>query len=360
MRIGLLLHPYGEKSPGGLGRSVFEMARNLIELDRENSYLVYFKDREVSRPSFVGDHWTFKGLGSRALWLAFGMDRTLDAYIFFNPIIPLFFFPRKSIVVVHDFAYLELPNQSFKQRCMSIVLYAAHWVSLWKATAIVAVSHATKESVVRHFRISPEKVHVIYNGFIALSDTPQEMKTPPRFFLFAGVLKERKNVAGVIRAFALFTKNNATHELLIAGKQSGAYAESLQQLARELGVGNRVHFLGYVTDAELAYLYSRAEALVFPSFIEGFGMPVLEAMHAGLPVITSNSGALAEVAGDAALLVDPTHPEDIAEAMSRIASDVELKGELKGKGRTRSAQFSWGETAKGLIEVIRSIGNTAR
>ena len=341
MRIGLLIDPYKEESPGGLGRAIFEMARGIRAADHLNTYVVYTK----------------KAMGVKSVFLqgAQNMDRTLDLYIFFTPITPLFFFPKRSIVVVHDFAYLEMPERSLKEKLNSAVLYCAHALSLWKATKVIAVSETAKQSTIRHFGINMEKIQVVYNGFITLPAELEPVPTPEHFFLFAGVLKERKNVSGIIRAFAIFAKHNGTHELLIAGKQGGAYAESLVILARELGMESRVRFLGYVTDGQLQYLYQKAQALVFASFIEGFGMPILEAMHAGLPVITSNNGALAEVAGDAALLVNPFAPGDIAAAMSRIAGDASLRTELKEKGLHRARQFSWDENARRFIEVIHSI-----
>lgn len=359
MRIGMLLHPYGEKSPGGLGRSIFEVAKNLIEIDRQNSYTVYFKNKNALRPSFSGDHWTYKGLGSQLLWLtgAFGMDRTLDAYIFFTPIIPFFLRPKRSIVFALDFAYWSM-RRTWRDELSARLLFFLHTCALRKADIVIAISEETRQSVITLFGISAERVRVVQLSYVPLGEEKKALPVPEQFFLFAGVLKERKNVAGIIRAFSLFTRNDNRYELLIAGKQGGAYAESLRQLAYELGIEKRVRFIGYVTDAELAYLYSKARALVFPSFIEGFGMPVLEAMRAGLPVITSNYGALAEVAGDASLLVDPSHPEDIAVAMSRIATDTALCKELREKGLVRSGQFSWQKTAKEILEILTDIEHT--
>lgn len=360
MRIGMLLNPYVEKSPGGLGRSIFEMAKNLIELDRQNSYSVYFKDKNIPRPPFAGRHWTYTGLGSRALWLtgAFGMDRTLDAYIFFTPIIPFFLRPKRSIVVAFDFAYRTL-RRSWRNELSARMLFFLHKRALRQADVVIAISEETKQSVIRLFGVPAERIKVVPLSFVPLGEKKDALPVPDHFFLFAGVLKERKNVAGIIKAFALFARGNAAYALLIAGKQSGAYAESLLQLARELGMEKRIHFLGYVTDAQLAYLYAKARALVFPSFLEGFGMPVLEAMSADLPVITSNQGALAEVAGNAALLVDPAHPEDIAVAMSRIATDTTLRRELSEKGLLRAGQFSWQKTTGEILEIITDVEHTA-
>lgn len=355
----MLLNPYGEKSPGGLGRSIFEMAKNILELDRENSYTLYFKDKEISRPAFKGEHWTYKGLGSKVLWLtgAFGMDRTLDAYIFFTPIIPFFLRPKHSIVFAFDFAYWSL-RSSWHEELSARLLFFLHKRALRQADAIVAISEETKQNVIQLFGIPAERVTVVHLSYVPLGERKDPLPVPDNFFLFAGVLKGRKNVAGVIRAFSLFARSDHSHELLIVGKQEGVYAESLLSLARKLGVEKRVRFLGYVTDAQLAYLYTKAQALVFPSFLEGFGMPVLEAMSAGLPVITSNQGALAEVADDAALLVDPARPEDIATAMSRVANDPQLREELTKKGIARAGQFSWQKTAGEILEIIIDVEHT--
>jgi|SRR3989344_571852 len=359
MKIGMLLNPYREKSPGGLGRSIFEMAKNVIELDQNNSYTVYFKDRKIPRPSFHGEHWTYKGLGSKVLWLtgAFGMDRTLDAYIFFTPIIPFLLHPKRSIVFALDFAYWSM-RSSWSEGLSARLLFFLHKRALRKADAIVAISEETKQSVIQLFGIPAERITVVHLSYVSLGERKDPLSVPDNFFLFAGVLKERKNVAGIIRAFALFAGTNKTHELLIAGKQSGAYAESLLQLARELGIEKRIHFLGYVTNAQLAYLYNQAQAFVFPSFIEGFGMPVLEAMHAGLPVITSNNGALAEVVGNAALLVDPRNPQEIATAMDRITGDAGIRKELIEKGLLRARLFSWQKTAGEILEIITDLKHT--
>lgn len=359
MRIGMLLNPYGEKSPGGLGRSVFEMVQHLVALDRKNSYTLYVKDKAPTRPSFPGTNWVYCGLGSRLLWLtgAFGMDRKLDVYVFFTPIIPFFLRPKRSVVVAFDFAYWRM-HTPWRLDLSARVLLFLHRYALRRADAIIAISEETKQDVVRLCKVSPERISVVPLSYVPLGEEKKVLPVPEHYFLFAGVLKGRKNVAGVIRAFALFTKSNGTHQLLIAGKGGSAYALSLVQLAHELGIEKRVQFLGYVTDTELAYLYSKARALVFPSFIEGFGMPVLEAMYAGLPVITSNKGSLAEVAGDAALLVDPRSPQEIAAAMGRIAGDAGLRKELTRKGLVRAGQFSWQKTAGEILEIITDVEHT--
>ena len=169
------------------------------------------------------------------------------------------------------------------------------------------------------------------------------------------MLKARKNVLGVISAFAEFAANHSDYFLLIAGKKGGGYFAECEALVEKLNIGDKVQFVGYVTDGQLAALYRKAEALVFPSFIEGFGMPVLEAMSAGLPVITSNTGALAEVADDAALLVDPYNPADIARAMAEYADTPSLRDTYILKGRERVKSFSWSAGAEQFLRLIKNL-----
>jgi glycosyltransferase involved in cell wall biosynthesis len=354
VNIGLIIDPYEEKTPSGLGHGLLEQARALVAEDDKNSYTLFFLRAPKQLPSIPGNHWHAEVLGGNSIFLnkTSKLSRSLDLYIFLTPIMPLLFFPKKSIVLVHDFAYLEMPAVSLRNKLSAWMLYMAHYISLLKATTIIAVSHSSKESALKHFSISPDKIHVIYNGFAPYSHIPKKIETPEPFFLFVGVLKERKNVDNIIRGFAHFANTNKTHSLVIAGNDKGEYAASLKKLTYELGLSSRIRFLGYVTDAEREYLYTQAFAFVFPSLIEGFGIPVLEAMHKGVPVITSNKGALAEVAGDAALLVDPLDPAAIAEAMESLVADKMLREEYARKGRERAAHFSWQKTAREMLELF--------
>jgi glycosyltransferase involved in cell wall biosynthesis len=164
-----------------------------------------------------------------------------------------------------------------------------------------------------------------------------------------------KDLSRVVKAFAEFHAAHPEYALVIAGKTEGAYYQSLVALAATLSISDSVRFIGYVSDDELAYLYAKARALVFPSLLEGFGMPVLEAMEKGLPVVTSNDGSLAEIAGDAAVLVDPRNPYDIAQGIARIVDDETARGDLIARGRVRAAQFSWEKAGRRLAEIIRAL-----
>jgi glycosyltransferase involved in cell wall biosynthesis len=361
MKIGILLHPYGEKNPAGLARIIFELTSALVERDRENEYILYVKDEPKPRPQFPGSNWTLHVLGGGPFWLDRGFRTAppADIVIFNTPVVPFFFRPKKTIVIALDFAYRYMKPRTMREYIQNIFLTWYHSFSLRAADMVVAISHATREDVKRLYGIADNKMKTVYCGFKKICELPaQTILVPDAFFLFAGVLKERKNVSGVVHAYALFKQKNSGEipNLVIAGRGEGAYTAEIKRLVSSLGIQQHVSFLGYVTDQQLSFLYQHATALVFPSFIEGFGFPVLEAMNCGLPVITSNQSSLAELGADgAAILVDPHDAGSIAQAMEKIAHTGELREELRTNGRKKAEEFSWERAAHEFLEIIQSI-----
>jgi glycosyltransferase involved in cell wall biosynthesis len=170
--------------------------------------------------------------------------------------------------------------------------------------------------------------------------------------LFVGTVQPRKNLPRLIEAFArAVAEHGVEHELIIAG-QKGWLAEESLRAPQKFGVEKRVQFVDYVPEDMLPSLYSAADALAYPSLYEGFGLPVLEAMACGVPVLTSKTSSLPEVAGDAAILVDPTKVEEIAQGLARILLDERLRADLREKGIARARSFTWANSARGLISVF--------
>lgn len=352
MRIGLLLDPYGEDTPAGLGRYVYEFAKSLIVHSSEDVFTLFTRsDTKVTLTKKI-ERVTI--LPTTRLWLTKGtlMDESLDCHIFFTPIIPILFRPKRLIVCAPDFAYLELPQRTWKQKMNACALKLLHRRALKKADVVVAITQATKDSLLQHFPLTPDKIVVIHLGYIVQNEEPVSIEVPEKYFLFAGVFKERKNVQRVIEAFNIFSKTHPEYHLVLTGKKKGNYYDLLVEQVVHSNLTDRVHFLGYVSDGELAYLYQHTQALVFPSLIEGFGMPVLEAMHAGTPVITSDRGALAEVAGGAALLANPFEVESIAKAMKRLVEEPGISDSLIIEGHKRAQQFGWDKSAYELMTLI--------
>ncbi len=360
-KIGIILHPYGEGKPAGLGRYIFDLTKALIENDSKNEYIVYLKKKPSDLPQFSGFNWKVEILGFGRWWRDIGLFLAprADIYIFNTPVMPLFFRPKKSIVIALDFAYLYFKPKGVKEEINNFLLYKMNRFSLRRADKVVSISEATKKDVIKLFNISEEKIKVIYPGFSNICTLSSErVDVPLNFFLYVGVIKERKNLLNIVKGFYEFKiESKSDFKLVIAGKGRGAYYGEVQNFVKEHDLGDEVIFLGFVKDSQLSYLYKNARALVFPSLVEGFGMPVLEAMDCGLSVITSNSSSLSEVAGGAALLVDPKKPKEISRVMEKLAFDDNLMSDLVEMGDTRVLNFSWKKCASQFIALIDNIDN---
>ncbi len=352
MTIGLVLDPFGAPVPGSAGAFV-PMIQALIKEHPSHTFICFVRKGHKDATARA-----YPGVEVRVIpspvWLfgAQGLDASLDRYLFTTPIIPLFFRPRRAAVMVQDVAYLDLPARSVTERAARVALRYLHARSLRLATHIVSISEATKADLVRHFKTAPEKITVALLGFRALPETPTPIETPREYLFYVGALKPRKNIMRIIEAFAKAAERHPETHLLISGKTEGRYARELAARATTLGVASRVRFLGFLPDDELAYLYRNARAFVFPSLVEGFGVPILEAMSLECPVITSSTGACAEVAGDAAFLVDPYDTDAIARGMDTLLSDEGLRSELRTLGSARAREFSWERAARAVAQVL--------
>lgn len=258
----------------------------------------------------------------------------------------------RSIVVVHDLIPLRFPNWK-----SPLTQYARHYIPrvLEQAEHIICNSIATAQDITQFFQISTQKITPIslsHNAqhFRVLTNVLMPNLIPNRpYFFYIGRPDPYKNLYRVIWAL---TTLPADYQLLIAGSPDRRYTPLLQAQVQELGLTDRVKFLDYVTYDQLPQLYGQAIALVFPSLWEGFGFPVLEAMSCGTPVITSNLSSLPEVAGDAAILVNPYDKSVIAAAMQQIVMDDEGRSQLRAAGLDRASQFSWAKTGRATAEVL--------
>ncbi|HEX2770019.1 MAG TPA: glycosyltransferase family 1 protein [Geobacteraceae bacterium] len=227
---------------------------------------------------------------------------------------------------------------------------------LKRADAIVTISHSSKKDIVSCCRIAEDKVHVIHLGVDTrfVPDTAEEndfaRSLPGRYILNIGTLEARKNLPRLLEAYVIARRKGLPHKLLIGGAR-GWRLSNLAGIVEKHALGNDVVFLGFVEDADLPALYRKADFFVYPSIYEGFGMPILEAMACGTPVITANCSSMPEVAGDAALLVDPLDPEEIAARILDLAGSADLRRSLREKGIQRASRFSWEKTAQETLAV---------
>jgi glycosyltransferase involved in cell wall biosynthesis len=280
------------------------------------------------------------------------MYRCLQANLLFSPIpeAPLFSQCR-FVVTAHDFIPLRFPK-----RRSPLTPYFRYYVPevIRQAQHVICNSEATARDVVQFAGVSAKHLTAIPLAYDANLFYSQDVPTD-NYFLYVGRSDPHKNVHRLITAFAALP-SSVDCELWIAGSSDRRYTPALQAQATELGVAHRVKWLDYITDEELVMLLNRAIALVFPSLWEGFGLPVLEAMACGTPVITSNLSSLPEVTGDAALLVDPYDSGAIAHAMQEVVTDNSVRSHLRQAGLRRAQAFSWEKTGQATVDVLTRYG----
>jgi glycosyltransferase involved in cell wall biosynthesis len=265
-----------------------------------------------------------------------------------------------SVVTVHDLAFLAHPEafHPSKRRYLSLMTR----LSVHRARRVIAVSAHTKGDLVRYFHVAPDKVTIIPNAMdhrfrpAADPDTLAQFKRaqhlPEQFILFVGTLEPRKNLRRLIDAFARITRADGEVALVIVGA-SGWMTSDLAPLVQASGLADRIVFAGYVADDELPRWYQAATIFCYPSLYEGFGLPVLEAMACGTPVVTSMTSSLPELASGAAALVDPTDVAALAAALSALLADAPRRAEMRRAGIERARGYSWERTAAATYAVMR-------
>ena len=290
-------------------------------------------------------------------WWFFGKER--DVTIFFNFIVP----PGvkgKKIVIVHDMAYKAYPQTVNKKtrRWLELTLEK----SCKRADIIITVSQFSKKEIIKYLKISGEKIIVMPNGvdlnlyhsnysLIDIEECKNRYKIQGDYFLYLGTLEPRKNLERLLQAYKLLVDNKKKEyipKLVLAGGK-GWYYEGIFEAVEKLNLNDNVIFTGYVSDQEAPLLMNGARAFVFPSLYEGFGMPPLEAMACGVPVVVSNTSSLPEVVGEAGIFVDPL---DIKSISNGLLKSLEIRNDLKEKGKERSKFYTWEKSIKILYKSI--------
>ena len=342
--------------PGGVGGTEIYLRRLLAALaaiDRENEYFV-FTNRETrdlvpaqanfhARPQAVRARFR----PARILWEQLVLPfETSKLDVLFNPgFTAPAFAACPSVTVFHDLQHKRHPEHFrwFDLPFWRLLL----WTSAHRSRKLIAVSEATRADLARFYGLAPETIAVVHHGVEAEFFSLDRSRTEP-FVLCVSTLHPHKNLDRLIRAYA---RKKRDFTLVIAGMR-GFFARQLDCLIRELGVEASVRVTGWIPRAELLDLFARADAFVYPSTFEGFGMPVLEAMAAGLPVACADIAPLREVAGDAALFFDPLREQAIEDALDRVTSDVALRARLGVEGPLRARGFTWERCAR---ETLRQL-----
>ncbi len=330
----------------------------ILSLPRQKSGL---PEELFSYPNVTRFELDLMGPSPKQHFILPGLLKDLKADVYHHPQFDL---PLRvkvpSVVTIHDLKYITHPEfLSKKNRLKSIYIKKSLQRSLRVANKVIAVSQNTLNDLKTLFSFDPKKGTVIYHGVnsAAFNSRPNNghFNMPSAFVLFVGTRRPHKNLEGLIKALALLHKDYHTNlDLVISGKAYSDYTKP-EMLAKELNIDSHVHFLDFVPDDELPTLYKSAKVVALPSFYEGFGLPLLESMAYGTPVIGSNVSSIPEVIGDAGLLVNPLDPGDIAAKIHQIISNTELYKKLSHAGLARQKQFSWSSAAKSTFKVYVSM-----
>ena len=367
MRIAVEARYLLTREKTGVENYTYFLLSALAQLEGEHELHLYLHRRprpdesDLLQPFLSSPRCRFHAVPPLRLWLKLWMPlaariHRADVGIFPGSILPIYL-PFPSVMVVYDFCWASFP-ECYPEREIRIFrdIYPR---SLQAARLIFAISEFSKQDISRIYGTPPDKIRVIPCAadplFFPAPDAAQQAKTrwglEPGYVLAAGTSHPRKNTSVLLRAYALC---RSAQPLVLIGPP-GDTAGPLGRLAEELGIAGRVRWLGYIPRRQLPALYRAAGVFVMPSLYEGFGLPVLEAMACGTPVICSNTSALPEIAGEAALLIDPKSPEILADALVRVLSDRGLAEDLREKGLKRSKTFDWNHSAELALNYLREI-----
>ena len=350
--------------PGGVGGTEIYLRGLLAALaraDHDNQYFV-FTNRETDPdlvPGAVNFHWAPQPVRAvirpaRILWEQFALPvavvrRKID--VLFNPgfTAPVFSL-CPMVTVFHDLQHKRQPENFrwFDLPFWRLLL----WASAHRSAHLLADSEATRDDLLAIYRLPAGKVAVAPLGVDREFFEIARRREPRGYLLAASTLHPHKNLDGLLRAFADFRRERSGYRLVITGLR-GFHTRQLEQLRAQLGLENDVEFTGWIPRAALHDLFAGADAFIYPSRFEGFGLPVAEALAAGIPTACSNIRPLTDIAGEAAWLFDPTNQAAMLDAMRRITSDEELRARLSRAGPERAAHFTWENTARVTLEAIQ-------
>jgi len=371
MKIGFDFRMGGSIN-AGIGRYVFELLRNILEQDHLNSYYIFYHPQNTSpqdiailqkfgNVSTIAAPYRHYSVAEQILFPRLLNKYNLDLVHFPNFNVPVAY-RRPYVVTIHDMVHHKISGH---KKSRLLYFYGYKYIikqSAARAKKIITVSQAAKQDIVELLKVPEGKVAVIYEAPFLPFGTEADVKKAKAdyllsrpYFLFVGTLERKKNIVGLVKGFQYFLeKYRLNMDLVIVGKPDRHYPEIKLQALQAVNPDHIV-FTDFVSDRTLAALYRGAYAFVTASLHEGFGLPGVEAMQFGLPVLASDTPVLNEIYDNAAIYFDPLSPEDIAEKMRLVAQDQQFYKQLQTRGLERYRLFSWEQTAKETLALYNSV-----
>ncbi|OGG04351.1 hypothetical protein A2W14_07120 [Candidatus Gottesmanbacteria bacterium RBG_16_37_8] len=358
MLIGIDANEANISQRVGIGRYAYQVLKGIYSLQEKSKenieFDIYLKSKPLADLPKQKTGWRYLELKPPQLWTRFALPLYLNIYgrkmaLFFStshylpPFVKL-----KSVISVMDLSYLHYP-QMFK---LSDLYKLKYWtaMSVKKARKIITISNFSKNEIIKYYSVDPDKIIVAYPGVDRKKYKPKRTLNKKDYILYVGTLQPRKNITGLIEAFSRLENINKLR-LLIVGQKGWLYKDIFNQV-RKRGLENKIIFPNYVTENQLISYYQEALCLVLPSFYEGFGIPVIEAMACGCPVIAASSSSLPEIVGQSGLLVNPNNIDQLAKAIEQISYDESFRNNLVKKGFLRIKDFQWEKTAEIIYTTL--------
>ncbi len=368
MRIAIDIRKYQDF---GIGTYVRNLVRHLARIDQKTEYILFCRPSDRDRIALPSGNFRLidepAGPYSVAEQVRIPMSLRRERVDLFHS--PHYVLPPlincRSVVTIHDCIHLMFPEY-LPGRAAYLYARMQMWAAAHRADRVLTVSETSKQDILRRFRIPADKVTVVYNAIderLAVPPAPEDFERVrdryqlnDPFALYVGNIKPHKNLERLIEAFRDLRREPAFEslKLVIIGDEISRY-QGLRRAVHQHKLHKHVRFLGFVPPATLAVLYRLARVFVFPSLYEGFGLPPLEAMYLGTPVVTSNVSSLPEVVGDAAVLVDPYSAASIAEGMRKALTDESLRASLRVSGMARAREFSWEQSVGQIHQVYTEV-----
>lgn len=369
MNIGIDANEANVLSRVGISEYAYQILIKLYAFrevnDNDYNYTIYLKSDPLEHLPNKTSWWNYKVVKPSKLWTQIGLpihlittSRKPDVFLTLTHYGPRFS-KIPTIVSVMDLSYLHYPQTFKKNDLYQLTKWTEY--SVKKAKKVITISNSSKNDIIKYYKVRPEKVKVVHLGLKNLSmNAPsekdlKEFGVNQKFILFVGTLQPRKNISRLIEAFSRLPKEiSSDHQLVIIGKKGWLY-EDILSAPEKYNVKDKVVFLDYISDEDLPNFYRKAEVFVLPSLYEGFGLPVLEAMRYGCPVITSNVSSLPEAGGDAAQYFKPEDVDDIKKSIEKVLTDRSLREKMIERGREHYKKFTWEKAAKEVLSAIEEV-----
>ncbi len=362
MLIGIDANEANIEKRVGAGQYAYNLLLSLSRLDQDNQYYIYLKDQPLPDLPPPKKNWQYRIFGPQKLWTKLALPLhlytdglKLDLFYSLTHYSP-HFSPFPTIPTIHDLGYLDTPDQFTPKDLHQLIYWTKH--SLQRAAHVIAVSEFTKAELHRIYHLPLSQITVAPNGVgdipkIKTSSTLKKFNIQEPYFLYLGTLKPNKNIPFLIKSFSLFSQNHPEFSLVIAGKKGWLF-EEIFSTVQKLHLENKTIFTDYISQNDKWPLIKNATAFIIPSTYEGFGIPAIEAMKVGTPVIASSIPAFKEVVGQAGLFIDPQDPSTLVTSLNLILQP-QTRQKLIPLGFKQAKHYTWDYTASQVIKAFSII-----